>query len=395
MIKEGLKYGYNDLSVIPSVLTSVESRKECNPYCWGFDTIEKDMLPIFASPMAAVVSDKNYKQFIDNKIMPIIPRTKNIPYEKRCELLKESCWIAFSLKEFENLFKSDDYNCLENVNIMRICIDIANGHMEKLYETIRKAKLKAIQDGKDLIIMTGNIANPEAYRKLCCMNGDFVMETSGYFLVEYIRIGIGGGAGCITTSNVAIHYPQASLIEECYEIKRHYPCHPRIIADGGIRGYADVIKALALGADYTMIGSLFSQMIESAGKKIIKPIGVRKGPEEIEEYTELQYNNRDECWYGKSDWYPGVMVNVGHIDVVFFGMASADGQISMNGEKTKTAEGITKILPVVYSMGKWSENMDSYIRSAMSYCNCYNLNDFIGKVDLVVNSVSEINAVNK
>ena len=76
---------------------------------------------------------------------------------------------------------------------------------------------------------------------------------------------------CITTSNVSIHYPQASLINECYKIKQKYSSDrdflPKIVADGGIRNYDHVIKALALGADYVMIGSLFAQCIESAGIK--------------------------------------------------------------------------------------------------------------------------------
>ena len=103
---------------------------------------------------------------------------------------------------------------------------------------------------------------------------------------------------CITSTQTAIHYPIASLIEQCYRIKlqisettneiaekRHIDTkyyvksqfnteccmsRPMIVADGGIRGYADVIKALALGADYVMIGSLFTGLLESAAPLIIE-----------------------------------------------------------------------------------------------------------------------------
>jgi hypothetical protein len=37
---------------------------------------------------------------------------------------------------------------------------------------------------------------------------------------------------------------------------------PKIVSDGGIRNYSDIIKALALGADYVMCGSIFSKMLE-------------------------------------------------------------------------------------------------------------------------------------
>lgn len=45
---------------------------------------------------------------------------------------------------------------------------------------------------------------------------------------------------------------------------------PKIIADGGIRNYSDAIKALALGADYVMIGGLFTRMVESALKRSLR-----------------------------------------------------------------------------------------------------------------------------
>ena len=86
---------------------------------------------------------------------------------------------------------------------------------------------------------------------------------------------------------------------------------------------------------------------------------------------------------------------IGGIDVKFFGMASADGQKSMNGKKTKTSEGITKWLPVKYTLAGWVENMVSYLRSAMSYTDCKDVKEFIGKPELIVNSISEIQAVNK
>jgi hypothetical protein len=86
---------------------------------------------------------------------------------------------------------------------------------------------------------------------------------------------------------------------------------------------------------------------------------------------------------------------IGQIDVKFFGMASADGQKSISGEKTKTAEGITKWLPVKYTLAGWVENMISYLRSAMSYTDCNTLKEFIGKPELIVNSISEIQAVNR
>ena len=246
---------------------------------------------------------------------------------------------------------------------------------------------------------------------------------------------------CITTSNVSIHYPQASLIDECYRIKQSLlSLHdnlgeskyqeslcPKIIADGGIRNYDHVIKALALGADYVMIGSLFAQCIESAGEKTNKNINQKASLRfPIERYKDFEVDSKDNWRAYYTDEYikeasktwEETLLNspdkqhaqlsynrriddlkqekyIGPIDVKFFGMASADGQKSINGEKTKTAEGITKWLPVKYTLSGWVENMISYLKSAMSYCNCFTLNEFIGKPLLIINSISEIQAVNK
>lgn len=246
---------------------------------------------------------------------------------------------------------------------------------------------------------------------------------------------------CITSSNTAIHYPQATLIDEIYDIKQRYKAkyvdrrYPYIIADGGIRNYSDVIKALGLGADYVMIGSLLAQSIESAGvkynKNLSQKVNVKFPIENYERYrcdekgnwhgyyTEKFLNHLLQPWQNKLDYakeHFGELHNeyfeakgkfedrkkdlesekvIGPIEVKFFGMASKDGQLSIDGKKTKTAEGITKMLPIKFTIHGWVENMISYMRSSMSYCNVQDLYEFIGEQTFIVNSISEINAVNK
>jgi IMP dehydrogenase/GMP reductase len=433
MIQNIKGYSYNDLTIVPAEISKVSSRSECNPFN------SENWLPIFTAPMASVINFENYEIFLDNGITPIIPR--NINLEVRKDLMNDQQWVALSLKEFEDLFIN---NYLDRINDFRthyfICLDIANGHMQSLYEKCHTAKKNAIVGKYKLTIMTGNIANPETYKWICEFN-----RLCSNSVIDYIRVGIGGGSGCITTSNVSIHYPQASLIDECYQIKQlllslhndlgeskyKESLFPKIVADGGIRNYDHVIKALALGADYVMIGSVFAQCIESAGDKISKNIGQKvslnfpynhycnfridaKG-NVYGYYNEEYIQHLIKPWKDKIDKtekdFDDYKVdlrkyeeklkslhkekNIGPIDVKFFGMASADGQKSISGKKTKTAEGITKYLPVKYTLSSWVENMVSYLRSAMSYCDCFKLEEFIGKPTLIVNSISEIHAVNK
>lgn len=257
---------------------------------------------------------------------------------------------------------------------------------------------------------------------------DITVETNHNYIANNYLV-----HNCITTSNVSIHYPQASLINECKKIKESAVCNkyvrkkPAIVADGGIRNYDHVIKALALGADYVMIGSLFAQCIESAGEKTTKSLSQKLSLRfPIERYKDFNVDNKgnfkayytDKYIKEASKIWEEALVNspnkqhaqlsynrriddlkqekiIGGIDVKFFGMASADGQKSINGKKTKTSEGITKWLPVKYTLKGWTENMISYLRSAMSYTDCTTLNEFIGKPNLIINSISEINAVNK
>lgn len=446
MIQNIKGYSYNDLTLVPAVISNISSRSECNPF------VKEHFLPIFTAPMASVVSDQNIDSFYNNGIIPIIPR--NIDIEIRKQEMNNQQWVALSMKEFEDLFIN---NYLDRIDDFRthyfICVDIANGHMKSLYDKCINAKKNADAVDYKLTIMTGNIANPKTY-KWICENATYLDKKGNRkCAIDYIRVGIGGGSGCITTSNVSIHYPQASLIDECYQVKqmllketktiktipyvvpRYDYEFPKIVADGGIRNYDHIIKALALGADYVMIGSVFAQCIESAGDKIRKNINQKtyiKYP--INKYENFRVDSKGNIYGYYKEFYIQHLIepwtkelntaeltygltskeyvsalgkynerikiiseekNIGPIDVKFFGMASTDGQKSIDGKKKKTAEGITKYLPVKYTLKGWTENMISYLRSAMSYCNCKTLNEFIGKQDLIVNSISEIQAVNK
>ena len=442
MIIKEKGYSYNDLTIVPEIISKVKSRSECKI------RDNENHLPIFTAPMASVISCNNRDVFENNGIYTIMPR--NISIEQRIDKMVHGYWVALSLTEFEDLFVKN-YQERTSEKPYHICVDIANGHMHSLYTLCKKAKELSYCNDYELIIMTGNIANPKTYGWICENCLAFNLHTNEYnCCIDYIRVGIGGGLGCITTSNTSAHYPQASLIEECYIIKniiKHESAElgnpkyklPYIVADGGIRNYDHVIKALALGADYVMIGSLFAQCIESCGLKFNSMYNSKHIPitNLLTRFSEFKYDAKNNCWYGYynedfkekllKSWTDGVKkielsesfnenskeyveaVNklnyrkttideekrIGEIFVKFFGMASADGQKSIMGKKVKTSEGITKMLQVKYTLSGWVENMESYLKSAMSYCDCFELSEFKGKPKLIPNSISEIYAVNK
>ena len=240
-MKDKIKYGYDDINIVPEISSSIEHRSECKlePF-------------LFTAPMSSVVNLNNIWDFIEQGIIPIIPR--NIPLVDRKFFMfsplqnTSPFFTALSLEEVKKLLiESPIKNILTP---FYICIDIANGHMQKLLNTIKK--LKELY-GEKIVIMSGNIANPETYK---------LYEEVG---CDYVRCGIGGGAGCITASNTGVYYPLFSLLEETYKIKKSINGKCKIIADGGIRNYCDIQKAL-LYADYVMLGSMLNKAIESAGK---------------------------------------------------------------------------------------------------------------------------------
>ena len=241
MIINDLKYSLNDVAIVPDVQTNVEHRASCDPY------YSDNMLPLFTAPMTSVVGTDNYMEFIKNGITPILPRT--ISLGKRLEFMNKGVWISMSLDEFIIYFLKNPESV--DLTMKKVLIDIANGHMKKLTNTVNEAKTK---HGKHLTIMAGNIANPETYKELSMAGAD------------YIRIGIGNGYGCLTSTNVGVNYPMASLIDECHEIKKCYN-GSKIIADGGFKGYADIN---IINPDASSTGEVLYEIFDTLDWKISK-----------------------------------------------------------------------------------------------------------------------------
>lgn len=301
----------NEYTIIPAVTTTIEHREECNPYAPSF------YLPLFTAPMSSVINTDNAKYF-SRYVHTIIPR--HIELKERLKFLGSYIFIAVSLKEFEDLLESDYFKPnIEEDNLCYICIDLANGHMQKLLDLCLKAKNMY---GRKITLMTGNIANPETY-KLYCQIG-----------IDYVRVGIGGGSVCLTSANTGVHYPMGSLLEHIGEIKRRREKEDsfttKVVADGGFSNFDQIIKALALGADYVMLGRIFAKCKEA------------------------------------------VCAESGE----YYGMSTKKAQKEMGKEGNTTSEGISTSIITQYSLAEWISNFTHYLRSAMSYTNSRTLKEF-------------------
>ena len=209
--------------------------------------------------------------------------------------------------------------------------------------------------------MIGNIANPSTYKYI----------SKNYDWIHSVRIGIGNGNGCLTTQQTGIGYPMGSLITECSKIYKTEG-GPKIVADGGMKSYADVIKALALGAHYVMVGSIFNKALESAGNTYLYGFKIN------------QYGN-----YAKWAFKNGLPV---YKD--FRGMSTKTVQRKISSI-IKTSEGIESKRRVEYTLDKWVENFKHYLASAMSYTNSHCLEEFIGNVEYNLVTDEAINRYRK
>ncbi len=132
-----------------------------------------------------------------------------------------------------------------------IVVDTAHGHSRGVLETVER--LKGVVSGVDIVV--GNVGTGEATEDLIRAGADAV------------KVGMGPGSICTTRVISGAGVPQITAILDCAEVAARHGVP--IIADGGIKYSGDVVKALAVGAQSVMIGSLFAGTAESPGETIL------------------------------------------------------------------------------------------------------------------------------
>lgn len=335
-------YTYSDVGLYPKKLSSVKSRDEVNV---SIDFLDQTIsLPVIVAPMETVVGRNLCESLNKMNGLACLPRSSSP--EKDFELFAQTNMIpSFSSTR---LLEEPYHN---NLNI--VCLDIANGFNEFVGDVVKQFK----ENYPDVKIITGNVGSVEGY--------EYLAECG----VDAVRVGIGNGAGCLTSMKTAIGSGQWSLIREIAEYRHRYRdmrpnfsctyhyapndfkgsyyedysvCEncdsrssrkkwPLIIADGGIHSSREIVLAIAAGADICMCGRLFA--------------GVEESPGSVVKYNQKLYKQ-------------------------YAGQASKAIKRS-----NKYVEGDDTLVPLIGSLSEvWSQVEDG-IRSAMSYMNCKSIDD--------------------
>jgi IMP dehydrogenase len=137
-----------------------------------------------------------------------------------------------------------------------LCIDSSDGYSE-----YQKDVIAFVRDryGEQVKIGAGNVVDADAFRFLAEAGADF------------IKIGVGGGSICITREQKGIGRGQATAVLEVAKERDRY-CEETgiyipLASDGGIVQDYHVTLALAMGADFVMLGRYFARFEEAPGRK--------------------------------------------------------------------------------------------------------------------------------
>ena len=315
---------YDDVLLVPR-FSDIESRSEIVLNS-DLDNRRTLTLPIISSPMDTITGAAMASTMALNGGLGIIHRY-NTP-DEQASIVFTAKRISSTINKKDNLVGaaigvSGDYldraRKLVKAGADIICIDIAHGHHILMQKAIRDVRTVV---GTGIHIMAGNVATKEGYEDLSRWGADSV------------RCNVGGGSICSTRIQAGSGYPGLQTLLDCStsEFAGRVP----IIADGGIRNSGDIVKALAAGADFVMLGSLLS------------------GTEET----------------------PSDTIEVGgETRKVYRGMASREAQLAWRG-KTSSLEGVATTVAHKGSVEHTLSDLERGIRSGLSYSGARTIEDF-------------------
>jgi len=285
-------------------------------------------LPIISSPMDTVTEVEMAINMHRLGGLGIIHRYNTI--DEQCDLVKETLGQVATVGAAIGV--TSDYleraAALYDAGVRVLCVDVAHGHHIMMKNAL--TELRGIL-GDDLHIMAGNVGTLEGFNALADWGADS------------IRVGIGGGSICSTRIQTGHGIPTLQSVLECGRSDRD----ARLIADGGIKTSGDIVKAIAAGADFVILGSLLGGCEEAPGDT---------------------FRDRD-----------------GRCFKTYRGMASAAAQRDWRGS-TASLEGVSTTVPCKGPVKKVVEDLVTGIRSGFSYSGARTKEELQAKAKFIIQS---------
>lgn len=214
---------------------------------------------------------------------------------------------------------------LLNAGANVLLIDVAHGHHKNVKDML--VPLTNMKKNHEFDVIAGNVATYEGAMDLCKWGADGV------------RVGIGGGSLCTTRIETGHGVPNITAIRHSLKACDNFDVP--VMADGGIRMAGDISKALAMGADTVMLGSLFAGTTESPGEVI------EKG---------------------------------NHLYKRYRGSASLETK-EAHGQKNNHIEGTSTVIPYKGGVKYVIKRLKDGLKSALSYSGANNITEFQSKAD--------------
>ncbi len=323
---------YDDVLLIPAY-NHYTSRKDVDISMVDKTGILHLPLPIMTANMDTITEDAMAKWIrkrggigVIHRFMPIDenvevfkatidysgPVDPTDPAHIPAEMRGYKCFVSIGTSD-EELERAE---ALRGVGAEYFCVDVAHAHARYVGKLLKK--LRAMLP--NALIMAGNVATYAGADYLASMGADI------------IKVGIGSGSVCTTRMKTGHGVPMITAIQECAKVGRS------IVADGGIRYAGDVVKALAFGADFVMIGGLLA--------------GTRPTP--------------------------GNLIGADGQLKVYRGMASKDVQ---GNDDWKTAEGISTLVPYREDEEEIIQDIVGGLRSGLTYAGAINIGELQRKLN--------------
>jgi IMP dehydrogenase len=320
-------FTYDDVLLVPSY-NHYESRKEVSiqvtdkskKLTLDFPIMTSNMDTVTESAMANFIGEKGGIGFL-HRFMSV---EDNIKEFKKCKF-QAVVSVGCSQDDLTRL------EALRDAGANYFCVDVAHAHAKYVGRTLKSMR-ELLKD--NACIIAGNVATYAGADYLASCGADI------------IKVGIGGGSVCTTRIKTGFGIPMLTSIQECARADRS------IIADGGIRTSGDIVKALAFGADYVMIGSMLA--------------GTRPSPGEV--FTKIDAQGKEVKFKR------------------YRGMASREVQEHYRGNmpQWKTAEGVSVEVAYKENEEEIIADIIGGLRSGLTYAGAASVSELQRKLDYVI-----------